>query len=93
MDYSKQWKQAGERKNRKLTVFAHNLWISNSAPVSERQFMAVIFPYRDGEPEPKVTRLDDLTVRVEYPDGSDTISFDSNSTHQPNIIVDYKGIR
>ncbi|MFC1716768.1 DUF4962 domain-containing protein [Candidatus Poribacteria bacterium] len=93
MDYSEQWKQAGERKNRKLPVFAHNLWISNGAPVSEHQFMAVVFPYRDGEPEPKVTRLDDLTVRVEYPDGSDTISFDRNSTHQPNIVVDYKAVR
>ena len=92
-DYSEKWKEAGERKNRKLPVFAHNLWISNVAPASKRHFLVVIFPYRDGEPEPRITRLDDLTVRVEYPNSSDTISFDRNSTNQPDIVVDYEAVR
>lgn len=71
----------------------HNLWISNTTPEREFNFLAVIFPYRKSEPEPTITKLDDLTVMVEHKNKKDIISFDINSSHNPNIVVDYKSLR
>jgi len=76
-----------------LPLFAHNLWISNRTPAAEQHFLAVVFPYRQGESSPHITRLDDLTVRIESLDISDVISFDSDCTLKPDIVVDYKSIR
>jgi hypothetical protein len=92
-DYTERWKRTAREKKRDLPVFAHNLWISNRTPVTQRSFLAVIFPYREGDPEPRITRLDDFTTRVEYSGGSDTISFDRDCPHQPDIVVDYANLR
>ena len=57
------------------------------------QFLAVVFPYRNGDPEPVITGLDDMTVRIQYGAEIDTISYDPGSPHQPDIVVDYKSLR
>ena len=46
-----------------------------------------------GDPEPIITGLDDMTVRIHYGSETDTISFDPRSPHQPDIAVDYKALR
>lgn len=71
----------------------HNLWISNLTPKSKYNFLAAIFPYKSSESEPLITKLDDLTLMVEYKGKRDTISFDINSSHNPNIVIDYKSLR
>lgn len=73
-------------------LFTHNIWINNSTPTNEFEFLAVIFPYKETETEPVITKLDDLTVKVEYGGFKDVISFDVNSTYSPDITVDYASI-
>jgi hypothetical protein len=65
---------------------AHNLWVTNRAPKAEHHFLVVIYPYRAGEPLPRVERLDDWTVRVE----GDVVSFrpESARQHAANVVVD-----
>jgi len=92
-DYRQGWQEVAELKNRTLPLFAHNLWISNRTPVTEHHFLVVIFPYREGEREPAITRLDDLTVRVDSSDISDVISFDRNCPYEPDIVIDYVTMR
>jgi len=92
-DYREKWQDVARDKGRRLPLFAHNLWISNRTPVAEQHFLAVIFPYRQGESAPDITRLDDFTVRIESSDISDVISFDRDCTLHSDIIVDYKSIR
>lgn len=92
-DYRQRWEEVAELKNRSLPLFAHNLWISNRTPVTQHHFLVVIFPYREGQPEPAITRLDDLTVRVESSDVSDVVSFDRNCPYGPDIVVDYVTMR
>jgi hypothetical protein len=74
-------------------LFQHNIWVSNSTPANEFQFLAVVFPYRDGDPEPTITRLDYATVRIQHGSETDTISYDPKSPHHPDIVVDYKALR
>jgi len=92
-DYRQGWQEVAELKNRTLPLFAHNLWISNRTPVTQHNFLVVIFPYREGEREPVITRLDDLTVRVDSSDISDVISFDRNCPYEPDIVIDYVTMR
>jgi hypothetical protein len=74
-------------------LFQHNIWVSNSTPTNEFRFLVVVFPYRDGDPEPMITALDDMTVRIQYGSETDTISYDAGSPHQPDIVVDYRALR
>lgn len=74
-------------------LFQHNIWVSNSVPANEFQFLAVVFPYRDSDPEPVITRLDDATVRIQYGSETDTISYDLGSPYHADIAVDYKALR
>ena len=74
-------------------LFQHNIWVSNSTPANEFQFLAVVFPYRDGDPEPTITGLDDMTVRIQYGSETDNISYDPDSPHRPDIVVDYRTLR
>jgi len=92
-DYGERWKNVAELKNRNLPLFAHNLWVSSRTPAAQRHFLVVIFPYREGESEPTITRLDDLSVRVESSEVSDVISFDRNCPYEPDILVDYVTMR
>ena len=43
---------------------AHALWVTNKTPVSKFHFLAVVHPRRPSEPEPKIERVDDYTVRL-----------------------------
>jgi len=74
-------------------LFQHNIWVNNSTPANEFQFLAVVFPYKDGDPEPAITKLDDMTVKIQYGSETDTISYDPGSPHSPDIIVDYRALR
>lgn len=74
-------------------LFQHNIWVSNSSPANEFQFLTVIFPYKDGDPEPIITGLDDMTVRIQYGSETDTISYDPNSPYKADICVDYRALR
>jgi hypothetical protein len=88
-DYRQGWQEVAKEKNRTLPLFAHNLWISNRTPVTQHHFLVVIFPYREGEHEPAITRLDDFTIRVESSDISDVISFVRNCPYEPDIVIDH----
>jgi hypothetical protein len=92
-DYRQKWHDVAEAKNRTLPLFAHNLWISNRTPATQHHFFVVVFPYRESEPQPTITRLDDFTVRVESSDISDVVSFDRNCPYEPDIVVDYATMR
>ncbi len=74
-------------------LFQHNIWVSNSTPANEFQFLAVVFPYRNHDSEPIITGLGDATVKIQYGEESDVISFDPGSPHNPDIVVDYKALR
>lgn len=92
-DYRQQWEEVAELKGRDMPLFAHNLWISNSAPATQHHFLAVVFPYRRDQREPVIRRIDNFTVRVESSDFSDIISFDRNYPYEPDIVVDYETMR
>ena len=92
-DYRETRKQVSKLKKRKLPLFAHNLWISNCKPSTRHHFLAVIFPYQESESDPVLSRLDDLTVRIDYLGGSDIVSFDRDSHYNPDIVVDFSAIR
>lgn len=61
-----------------VRIFEHNIWISNATPSNEFHFLTVIFPHKETESEPEITKLDDLTLKVEYGKSKDVISFDAN---------------
>jgi len=93
-DYRKNWTNPAKKPGgREPPLFAHNVWAANRTPAHDHSFLAVIFPYRDGETPPTITRLDDLTVRVAYGKQQDTISFDANSGHKPDVVVDFEAMR
>ncbi len=74
-------------------LFQHNIWVSNSTPANEFQFLTVVFPDMNDDSEPIITRLDDATVRIQCGSESDVISFDPGSPHNPDIVVDYRALR
>lgn len=82
-----------KRFGRGADLFEHNIWVSNSTPANDFQFLAVVFPYRDSDPEPIITKLDDMTVKIEYGTEVDIISYDPDSKHSPDILVDYEALR
>ena len=54
----------------------HNIWISNREPRKEMKFLFVIYPYRQGDRQPEISRIDDLTVEVSCAGETETITFD-----------------
>ena len=74
------------------TVFNHNIWISNKTPASDFHFMTVVFPYRVKDMEPEIVRLDDMTVKVKHGRYQEVISFDANSSFNPDIKVNFHSI-
>jgi hypothetical protein len=72
---------------------AHNFWFTAARPASAFQFLAVIFPVKPGAAEPRITRLDDLTVKVESGGDTDVISFDARTKHPATIRVDLDAFR
>lgn len=72
---------------------SHNLWISNQTPASSFNFLTVIVPYLSGEIEPRITRIDDVTVEIEAEPGIvDTIHFGSPRPENATISVDIQDI-
>ena len=74
-------------------LFQHNIWVSNAFPANKFQFLTVVFPYRDADPEPTITGLDDMTVKIQYGSETEIISYDPGSPHKADICVDYKALR
>jgi len=72
---------------------AHHFWFTNTEPASSFHFMTVIYPVRPGAAEPKITRLDDLTVKIEAEGRSDVISFDPTRSGQATFVVDLPAMR
>ena len=69
----------------------HNLWISNKKPVSEWNFLTVIYPKPPEAEIPVIKGLDDFSVQV----GEDIICFDPKSgfAQKADFLVDIKAIR
>ena len=65
------------------------LWISNKTKAADFHFLAVIAPARPGGKMPAIERLDDHTVRV----GRDVISFDPETSHNADIVIDVPALR
>jgi hypothetical protein len=87
-DYRANTTRARRRRSGGL-VAGHNLWVSNKTKVKDFHFLAVIAPAKPGGKIPGVERIDDHTVRV----GRDVISFDPNTPHKADLIVDVPALR
>lgn len=80
------------RRFRRLDILCgHNLWISNTEPVKDWRFLAVVFPVPPGGKIPAIERIDDATVRV----GEDILCFDpaSAAASQADVVVDVEAFR
>ena len=71
----------------------HNMWFTNKAPAEQFNFFTVIYPVKPGDAAPIITRLDDLTVKIEDSQGTDVISFDPETKHPATIVVDLPAMR
>ena len=65
----------------------HNIWITNSVPRKEMKFLVVIYPYRQGEQQPDIRRIDDLTVEVSCAGETETITFAPTNHPEADIRV------
>jgi hypothetical protein len=68
----------------------HNLWVSNTIPARQWQFLTVIYPVPPGKTIPAIERLDNSTVRV----ADEIISFDPDSAfaRKASMVVDTAAI-
>ncbi len=87
-DFLTRWREYGRG-----VLFAHNFWITNRTPATQRQFLAVIYPYRSGAPAPQITRINDHTVRVEDGERVDVLTFDRQFAGEADIFVDFRALR
>ena len=84
-DY-RRWRKKGPQP-------AHNLWVTSAKPASRFHFLAVVYPYRPGRPEPVVEPVDDRTVRVVTdPETTDVIHFGSAPPAGATLVVDCETI-
>ena len=70
----------------------HNLWISNTTPAKEWNFLAVVYPLKPGASvAPAIERLDDHTVRVD----EDVICFNPKTaaSQSATLVVDIEAMR
>jgi hypothetical protein len=72
---------------------AHNLWVSNRAPKTQFQFLAVIYPYRDSDASPLIESAGDGTVRVTFEGRSDVITFSPDTSRVADFSVDAAAIK
>ncbi|MBW7996716.1 MAG: hypothetical protein FVQ81_09165 [Candidatus Glassbacteria bacterium] len=68
-------------------VVTHNIWLSNTEPCRRIRYLAVIYPWREGDPAPEVVRLDRLSVRVIWGGDSEVITFDPAAHPDADIRV------
>ena len=60
-----------------LATAPRKLWISNATESETQTFLTVIYPVKDGDPVPTITRINDLTVEVTCGGETDIVTFDS----------------
>ncbi len=72
---------------------AHNFWFTNRRPQANFHFLVVIYPVKPGAADPKITPLDDFTVRVEAGGQTDLISFDASTKLPATLRVDLQAFR
>jgi len=73
---------------------AQHFWFTNRQAASRFQFLTVIYPVNpDGGEEPAITRLDDLSVKVEADGLTDIISFDPETKLPVTHVVDLPAFR
>jgi len=80
-----------ERYRRK--VCQHNLWFTSKEARSDYHFFTVIYPVKPGMNDPRITRLDDNTVKVESEKAIDIISFDKETSFPATVIIDLAAFR
>jgi hypothetical protein len=71
---------------------SHAIWVSNRTPTTNWHFMSVIYPVRQGETPPVVTRLDDFSVRVQRGADDDLISFNP-ARRDASTYIDLEAMR
>jgi hypothetical protein len=71
----------------------HNLWVTTKEPKENHHFFTVIYPVKPGSDSPRIIRLDDYTVKVENQEEVDVISFDVNTKHPANLVIDLKSLQ
>ncbi len=81
-----------EKPDSNASFPAHHFWFTNKTQASNFHFLTVIFPIKPGSGEPKITRLDDLTVMVEADGQTDVISYDPNTKFPATHVVDLPGL-
>ena len=74
-------------------VCQHNFWFTTRTPSDNHHFMVVVYPVEPGTKDPKITRLDDNTVKVEKDWEIDLISFDKNTKYSATVIIDLEAFR
>ncbi len=85
-DYTSDWKK---REGDKPFTVAHSLFVTNKKPQTHWRFLSVILPAPLGtSTQPKIERLDDLTIKVTAFGQTDIISFDPNNKHNATIAID-----
>jgi hypothetical protein len=85
-DYTSDWKK---REGDKPFTVAHSLFLTNKKPQTHWRFLSVILPAPLGtSTQPKIERLDDLTIKVTAFGQTDIISFDPNNKHNATIAID-----
>ncbi len=94
-DFRKNKHTAKELEDPRWSKFVpqHNMWFTNKEPAEQFNFFTVIYPVTPGEKAPAITRLDDLTVKIQDADGTDIVSFDPETTHPATIVVDLPAMR
>ncbi|HUU26982.1 MAG TPA: DUF4962 domain-containing protein [archaeon] len=69
-------------------LVTHNIWITNREPVPGMRFLAVIYPYREGTPAPRIEKLDHLTVRVSCGTKSEIVTFAPEAHPEADLQVE-----
>jgi hypothetical protein len=68
-------------------TWSHSIWVYNKTKTTNWHFLSVVYPVKWGESAPTITRLDDLTVRVQKDGDDDIISFDPATKHPATMII------
>ena len=71
-------------------VDGYHLWVTTRTPRPTARFLAVIAPFREGEPAPKIEPLSDTAARVAFRGKQTVVSFDKASPG--DITVDRAAI-
>lgn len=70
---------------------ANVLWFNNAQPTNSFHFMTVIYPVPPGGSIPQITPLDDYTVAITNGAEGDVITFNTNTSYTPTLMVNAIG--